>query len=196
MKINSFIPTSLIALAALLASQADSQAWWNTAWTARKPITIDTTKTGFEVSGPVGTATVLLRLHQGNFNFESAKEDGSDLRFVAEDDKTPLEHRVEKWDALMNEAFVWVKVPAIKPGAQSKIWLYSGNAELKAEDAVDPKAAYDAETILVYNLNTPTPTPNYCTAASYPASFPKFTLAGGWNGSSFHARSSRAYLWS
>ena len=158
MKINTFARTSLIALAALLSSQAVSQAWWNTAWTARKSITIDTTKTGFEIAGPVGTATVLLRLHQGNFNFESAKEDGSDLRFVAEDDKTPLEHRVEKWDALMNEAFVWVKVPDIKPGAQSKIWLYSGNAEMKAEDAVDPKAAYDEETILVYNLNTPTPT--------------------------------------
>jgi biopolymer transport protein ExbB len=158
MKTNAFIRTAVLTTAALLSIQANSFAWWNKEWTARKEITIDTAKTGFEITDPVGTATVLLRLHQGNFNFEGVKEDGSDLRFIAEDDKTPLEHRLEKWDALMNEAFVWVKVPNIKPSAQTKIWLYSGNPQAGAEGAVDPKQAYDADTVLAYTLNTPTPT--------------------------------------
>jgi len=157
MKTTAFIRTSTLAIAALLLAQADSQAWWNKEWSARKDITIDTTKTGFEITETIGTSTALLRLHQGNFNFETAKEDGSDLRFVAEDEKTPLEHRIEKWDAMMNEAFVWVKVSDIKPSAKTKIWLYSGNPKAGADAAVDPKLAYDADTILVYHLNTPTP---------------------------------------
>ena len=113
MKTTAFIRTALLAATALVSVTANSQAWWNKDWTARRPITIDTTKTGFEISEPVGTATILLRLHQGNFDFSTAKEDGTDIRFVTEDDKTPLESRVEKWDGLMNEGFVWVKVPDI-----------------------------------------------------------------------------------
>ena len=157
MKTTAFIRTALLAATALVSVTANSHAWWNKDWTARKSITIDTSKTGFEITDPVGTATILLRLHQGNFDFSTAKEDGTDIRFVTEDDKTPLDSRVEKWDALMNEGFVWVKVPDIKPGAQTKIWLYSGNAEITAEQAADPLAAYDSDTILAYNFTAATP---------------------------------------
>lgn len=157
MKTSAFIRTALLAATALVSVTANSHAWWNKDWTARRPVTIDTTKTGFEISDPVGTATILLRLHQGNFDFSTAKEDGTDIRFVTEDDKTPLESHVEKWDALMNEGFVWVKVPDIKPGAQTKIWIYSGNPEITAEQAAAPLAAHDADTILAYNFTAATP---------------------------------------
>ncbi|MEI8292393.1 MAG: DUF2341 domain-containing protein [bacterium] len=157
MKKTAFIRTTLLAATALLSVQATSHAWWNKEWTARKSITIDTSKTGFEITEPIGTATILLRLHQGNFDFSTAKEDGTDIRFVTEDDKTPLDSRVEKWDALMNEGFVWVKIPDIKPGAQTKIWLYSGNPKITADQAADPLAAYDADTILTYNFTAATP---------------------------------------
>ncbi len=157
MKTNAFIRTAILAATVLVSVTANSHAWWNKDWTARRPVTIDTTKTGFEITDPVGTATVLLRLHQGNFDFSTAKEDGTDIRFVTEDDKTPLDSRVEKWDSLMNEGFVWVKVPDIKPDAQTKFWLYSGNPEITAEQAADPLAAYDTETILAYNFTAATP---------------------------------------
>ena len=157
MKTTSFIRTALLAATAIIAIQTNSHAWWSKEWTARRPITIDTTKTGFEITDPVGTATVLLRLHQGNFDFSTAKEDGTDIRFVTEDDKTPLDSRIEKWDALMNEGFVWVKIPDLKPGAQTKIWLYSGNAEITADQAADPLAAYDEDTIVAYNFTAATP---------------------------------------
>ena len=140
-----------------LASMTPAHAWWNKEWTARKTISVDTGKTGFEISEPVGTSLVLLRLHQGNFNFGSAKEDGSDLRFVAEDDKTLLDHQIEKWDPLMNEAFIWVKVPDIKAGVQTKFWLYSGISGDKMEAGGDPKSTYDAETVLVYHFIAATP---------------------------------------
>jgi biopolymer transport protein ExbB len=53
-------------------------------------------------------------LHDGNYQFLAAKEDGGDIRFVASDDKTLLPYHVERYDSLMNEAFVWVQVPDVK----------------------------------------------------------------------------------
>jgi len=144
-------------LTASLAGAAPAGDWWNKEWTARKPVTVDTGKSGVEIPEPAGSALVLLRLHQGNFNFAAAREDGSDLRFVAADNKALLDHQVEKWDPLMNEAFVWVKVPQIPAGAQTKFWLYSGVAGEKMEAGGDPKATYDADTVLAYHFTAATP---------------------------------------
>ncbi len=169
MKTSPLVKVVLASATLLALGTSHASAWWNKEWTARRPVTIDTTKSGFEITDPVGNATILLRLHQGNFDFATAKEDGTDIRFVTEDDKTPLESRVEKWDALMNEGFVWVNVPDIQPGAQTKIWLYSGNPEITAEEAADPLAAYDDSTILAYNFTAPIPadgTKNKNTASS------------------------------
>lgn len=148
---------SLFTLLILLTGLTPSHAWWNKEWTARKPVTIDTSKTGTEITEAPGTSLVLIRLHEGNFNFASAREDGSDLRIVAEDDKTVLPHQIEKWDPLMNEAFVWVKVPDIKAGAQTKFWVYSGVSGEKMEEGPSPKDAYDEDTILAYHFIAATP---------------------------------------
>ena len=92
---------------------------------------------------------MLVRLHAGNFQFEGAKEDGTDIRFVAADDKTPLKFQIEKFDSLLGEAFVWVNVPDLKPGAKTEIWLYYGNAK---STGADPKGTFDADNILVYHF--------------------------------------------
>ncbi|MEA3207039.1 MAG: biopolymer transport protein ExbB [Chthoniobacter sp.] len=139
----------LAPLAVLLALAMPAHAWWNAEWTIRKKITIDP---GAEarITEPIGWAVVLLRLHEGNFAFASAKEDGSDLRFIAADDKTLLPYHLEKIDPLLNEAFVWVKVPEIKPGAPTTFWMYYGsNSPIATTDA---KATYDADTVLVYHF--------------------------------------------
>ena len=129
---------------------ASASAWWNDQWSLRKKITIDTGASGASVSDAIGTAPVLVRLHVGNFRFGAAKEDGGDLRFVAADDKTPLKHHTEKYDALLGEALVWVSVADLKPGTKSEIWLYYGNP--KAPTAVDAKGTYDPDTLLVYHF--------------------------------------------
>jgi len=77
---------SLVAILTLLPTPAS--AWWNDDWQLRKKITIDASASGANITDPIGTTPVLIRLHVGNFRFGSAKEDGSDLRFVASDDKT------------------------------------------------------------------------------------------------------------
>jgi len=141
----------------LLPGSLQARTWWNEAWSAREKITVDTSDNGVAVSDPVGTTTVVVRLHDGNFDFSNSKEDGSDLRFVDSDDKTLLASQVEKFDTVMNEGFVWVKIPDLKPGTARDIYLYSGRNEKKKPakgEKVDlPKTAYDGDTVMVYHFN-------------------------------------------
>ena len=49
--------------------------WWDAKWPSRKKITIDTSDKGSAIKDPIGTSVVLVRLHDGDFNFMAAKED-------------------------------------------------------------------------------------------------------------------------
>jgi biopolymer transport protein ExbB len=136
---------------AMMLFPSPAKAWWNDDWQLRKKVTIDASASGANITDPIGTAPVLVRLHIGNFRFGSAKDDGSDLRFVAGDDKTPLKYHIEKYDSLLGEALIWVAVPNLQPGAKTEIWLYSGNK--KAVATSDPKGTYDPDTLTVYHFN-------------------------------------------
>ncbi|MBB4198980.1 biopolymer transport protein ExbB [Rhodoblastus sphagnicola] len=140
---------AVVAIVALLPSPA--QAWWNDDWSLRKKITIDASASGANITDPIGSTPVLVRLHLGNFRFGSTKDDGSDLRFIASDDKTPLKFQIEKFDSLLGEALVWVSAPNVLAGAKSDIWLYYGNK--KAVAASDAKGVYDTDAVLVYHFS-------------------------------------------
>lgn len=119
----------------------DEAPWWNAEWTVRKKLVI----TPGADAAPGGEVMLLVRLHGGNFVFGAAKEDGSDLRVLAEDGTTELQYHLERYDALMNEAFLWVRVPEVKAGAPGVVWLYHGNAaagpaEGGAKDKFPPSA--------------------------------------------------------
>lgn len=142
--------TFSLLCALMLVPSAAHASWWNADWSEREKITLDTGPGGAAVSDPIGTMTVLVRLHSGNFKFDQAKPDGGDIRIVASDDTTPLKYHIEKFDNLLGEAFVWVQVPNLKPGTQTSIYLYYGNP--KAGPGDDIKASYDADTVLVYHF--------------------------------------------
>lgn len=148
-RLRKFLPLLLVAG---LLGQSPARAWWDKEWTGRKEFTIDTTKEGGDIAGPVGGSVVLLRLHQGNFPFAMAGANGEDLRFVDGNDKTLLPFQIEKYDSLLNEAFVWVQVPDIKENGQTKFRVYFGNASGKGAAAPDAKTTYDADTALVYHF--------------------------------------------
>ena len=153
-KLQHLLPALLLFTVSIFSSTDSAHAadkdWWDAKWTIRKKIDIDTTGKGVAIAEPIGTTAVLVRLHEGVFSFMSSKEDGSDLRFVADDHKTVLKHHIEKWDSLLNEAYVWVQVPDLKPAAATNLWLYYGNTEAGAPEAA--KETYDANTTLVYHF--------------------------------------------
>lgn len=132
----------VLGLCALLwlSNAIQAASWWQGEWGLRKKVTL--------VEGDHG-ATVLVRLHEGDFSFPAAKEDGTDLRFVTADDKTLLPYHLEKYDSLLNEAFVWVKVPE----SAMSFWLYYSNSGPQAVRVEDAKATYDADTVLAYHFS-------------------------------------------
>src|SRR5262245_10595931 len=94
-------PTAVVLflLAGLLGMTQSAYAWWNDQWAFRKEITFDLSAAGADIGGAPADVPVLIRLSLGNFGyFSDTKPDGSDLRFVAGDDKTPLESHVERYD--------------------------------------------------------------------------------------------------
>jgi biopolymer transport protein ExbB len=163
-----------------LAPAPAHASWWNGDWTARKAITIDTSATGAGITDPIGTTPVLIRLDVSNFTFDAANPDGSDIRFVAGDDKTPLAYHIEKYDHLLGQAFIWVNVPNLAPGAQTPIYLYYGNPKATAGDNVP--GTYDSSMVAVYHFGEQNAPPKDSTSnannALTPGQADNFALIG------------------
>lgn len=131
----------------LLCVSSMSNAWWNADWKHREKVQLDTSASGADTKESLSGVAVALRLHTGNFVFADAKPDGSDLRFVAGDDKTVLKHYVERFDAANELATVWVLVPTLAPGVDKQsIWIYHGNP--KAPVAEDAKSVFDSASVI------------------------------------------------
>ena len=139
----------LASLMALAATPA--QAWWNKDWAYRKPVVIDTTASGVNVSGAIGRTVVLIRLHSGNFTFTEAMENGADIRIVDGDDKSPLPFHVESFNAKDGIATLWVSVPTMNGGEKKALWLYFGNP--KAAVGEDIAGTFDPDYVAIYHFN-------------------------------------------
>jgi len=136
-----------LALAPLYAN-----AWWDKNWTQRTRITLNTSAQGLETKEAASAVAVAVRLHSGNFDFVAAKEDGSDLRVVAGDDKTPLKFSVERFDSINELAVLWVQVPTVAPGSEkNNIYVYAGNANA-APDAANA-GGFDAATLAAVHFS-------------------------------------------
>ncbi|MEG3086719.1 DUF2341 domain-containing protein [Sphingomonas sp. PB4P5] len=132
----------LLAAAALTAATPAS-AWWEPDYAYRTKINLNAQAAG--VTGEVARAPVLVRLHSGNFSFKDVKADGSDLRFVGGDDRTPLKFTIEKWAPGEQQALVWVDVAGLKPGAATAIYAYYGNKDAKSgQDGAGTFGGYKA----------------------------------------------------
>jgi len=149
-------------------------AWWNKDWTQRQKITLDTA----EIADPAGESTVLVRLHEGNFQFANAREDGSDIRFIAADGKTILPHQVETYDSLLNEAYLWVKLPDVKPGAKDTLTIYYGNQDPAMPAAGKATEAYAKDLVAVYHFAERGAAPTDATANGNKAAAPATTAEG------------------
>ena len=120
----------------LVLAPLHASAWWNKDWTQRTRVTLNTSAQGLETKEAANAVAVAVRLHTGNFDFVSAKEDGSDLRVVAGDDKTPLKFSIERFDSINELAVLWVQVPMVAPGSEkNNVYIYAGNAKAPVDAA-------------------------------------------------------------
>ena len=102
----------ILTFLALIAVPQIALGWWNDDWKFRKRLTIDATVVGAAVSAGLTEISLPVRLDAGNFAyFADLDKSGADLRFVASDDRTPLEYRIERIDTAAQLAVAWVKIP-------------------------------------------------------------------------------------
>lgn len=161
-----------IALALALFAPAAARAWWNDEWANRMRIVVGgpavspsgNVGAAAAPAQPVGRTRILVRLHQGNFNFNTAKEDGTDIRFVAADDKTQLRFYVEKYESLQDlQGFFWVDIPDLAIGGEgTPIYLYWGNKNAPPAGAAG--ATFDTETVLAFDFRDDAGAPRDSTA--------------------------------
>jgi biopolymer transport protein ExbB len=147
------LPLMMLAGALPAAAQeggAQPAGWWNKDWKYRKAVTVDTSPSGVNTAGAIGRTVVLVRLHNGNFTFTDALENGADIRFVDSDGKTPLAYHIERYDATNGLAAAWVSVPNLNGGEKRQIWLYFGNEN--APEGQDAKGTFDADYQAVYHF--------------------------------------------
>ena len=143
--------TAVALSLALLVLPTIAQAWWNPDWKQRTAITLNTTDAGVKTDAAVNAMAIPVRLHSGNFDFLSAKPDGSDLRVVGGDDKTPLKFWIERFDSLNELGVLWVQVPNVLPGTdKNTVYVYGGNEKAPAETA--NAAVFDAATLAAFHF--------------------------------------------
>ncbi|HTG81796.1 MAG TPA: DUF2341 domain-containing protein [Geobacteraceae bacterium] len=153
----------MLVLLTMVAGVVQADAWWDAKWQYRRKIAFDLSDKGANIKDNLADVPVLVRLHTGNFTFGNAKSDGSDLRFMSADDKTPLKFHIEKFDPKLEIALVWVKVPQLAGGGnQDSIWVYYGNDSAPA--AQENGGTYDTNQVLVYHLSEPDGAPKDATS--------------------------------
>lgn len=99
----------------------------NPLWKHSRSIVLNTSATGAAVSGDVYGFAVLLRFNTDNFDFSEAAQDGSDMLFLR--NGYPLPFEIERWDAVLQHAELWVKVDTIfGDDSVQSIDMYWGNS--------------------------------------------------------------------
>lgn len=175
MKNFSHWMAAMAAMVAFSAHAADGFAPGD--WEHKLKMVIDTTAAGVELKLGASQVPMALRLHTGNFPFAEAKLDGSDLRVVAGDGKTPLRFHLEKYDSANELAVLWVQQPKLAPAAKADaIVLLWGNQ--KAGPASDAKGSYDAAQTLVLHFSDTGPVRDATGNAHHPRDFTVKPVAG------------------
>lgn len=134
-----FLMVGLIPLSSIAA--------WNADWTVQNKISINAQG----LTEAASQVPVVVRLHSGNFDFTSVNIDGSDIRFIASDDKTELKYYIEKFDAVNELAIIWVQLPKVDAtDKDAHFWLYSGNE--KATTSTGVKIAWNVNTVANFHF--------------------------------------------
>ena len=149
---RKLISTLALAGGLLLPSFAPAADAKDAAQPQRTRITLNTSAQGLETHEAATAVAVAVRLHSGNFDFVAAKEDGSDLRVFAGDDKTPLKFSIERFDSLGELAVLWVLVPTVAPGsATNNFYIHAGDAKPPGEPA--GSGGFDAATLAAIHFS-------------------------------------------
>jgi len=100
--------------------------WWNFNWNYSQEITVQDRSGGDLVDYPVP-----IKLNLTNFDYTKAGLNGSDIRFV-DNDEVKYDYWIEKWDT-NGESRIMVEIPKIPANGERRVRMYYGNPEADSE---------------------------------------------------------------
>lgn len=119
-------------------NSSDTAKIINPEWKYQKQINFNTTASGANVNTDIYDFAVIIRLSSSNFDFTQARNLGEDIRFTSLNGKS-LSYEIEKWNATVQEAAIWVKIDTIYGNNSTQsILMYWGNP-----DAEDQSSCYE-----------------------------------------------------
>jgi hypothetical protein len=121
--------------------------WWNSNWDHRMKLTIDQTK----VDSTLTNFPIAVFLDSTNFDFDKARSDGRDIRFVAPDGTTVFDYEIEYWNKASTDAQVWVEVPSVSSSGDTSFYMYHGNNAATAGQS--PTAVWESDFMMVQHLH-------------------------------------------
>jgi hypothetical protein len=123
-------------------------------WGYSKGITINTSATGYNVSGTVYNFPLLVRLsNMDSLVFSQAQRNGADIRFAQSNGKH-LNYQITRWDSAQRKAAIWVKVDTVfGNNALQALTVCWGKAG--AADSSSGRRVFDTTQgfVAVYHLN-------------------------------------------
>jgi hypothetical protein len=113
-------------------------------WHFTKRLYLNTTSTGASVAGNVMDFPVLVRLTAADFSFNEALAGGADIRFT-KSDLTPLPYEIERWDASLGSAEIWVKTDTVygNNGSQYIVMFWGASAGFAAVSSSNGHTVFD-----------------------------------------------------
>ena len=123
---------------------------WLSGYTTRKKITISSTN----IDETLADFPLLVKLSSSNFDFTKANSDGYDIRFTESDGTSLLKYERELHDDTGEVGVYWVKVPAIKEGSDTDIYIYYRTED--TADGADGENVWDDNYKMVQHLTDAT----------------------------------------
>jgi biopolymer transport protein ExbB len=136
-----------VSVPGLALAAAPGGGWWDSRWSRRRRIALTPPPRG---AGTLANVPLLVLLTPERIDYAAAAPDGSDLRFVAADQRTVLPHEIEAWHP-GGTSVAWVRLSALGPDAAIEpAWMYYGNAGATPPAATG--SVWDDGFRLVYHL--------------------------------------------
>ena len=141
----------LTLLLLLAIYPAAAQDWYDSAWTSRQKITIDSDHVDFSLSGDIVDFPYLVTLSAANDVFTTAQTDGDDILFTNSDGTTKLAHELDTYNSGGTSLAAWVRLPVLNSGADTIIYMYYGNPNTASQQ--QPEQVWDEDFAGVWHLD-------------------------------------------
>jgi len=128
----------------------DAFAWWNTSWSYRKLIAINSS----QILSDLTNFPVLVYESSDPDLADDSKcqNDGDDITFILySDNTTQLNHEIELFNGTTGELVAWVNVTSLSSSVDTMIWMYYGNSTCSSQE--NPTGAWDNNYLGVWHLN-------------------------------------------